>query len=137
MKKMIINETEKIIDIVKKAKTVAIVGISTNSTRPSYQITNKIQERYQIFLVNPRYNNKTIFGKPVHASLKDINKKIDIVDVFRNPLYTEEIFKDAIQTNSKVIWLQPGSENKEVIDKYKDKINIIYNHCLGVISNLI
>ncbi|HHF56429.1 MAG TPA: CoA-binding protein, partial [Thermoplasmatales archaeon] len=64
-------------------------------------------------------------------------EKIDIVDVFRNPKFIEEIIKEAIEIKAGVVWLQPGSENMEVIEKYKDKIDIIYNSCLGVVSRMV
>jgi len=124
-------------EIARKAKNVAVVGISKNKERASYQIAEQIRDKYNLFLVNPKYAGEEILGKKVYSSLKEIEEKIDIVDVFRNPNFIEEIIKDAIDIKAGVVWLQPGSENMEVIEKYKDKINIIYNSCLGVISKMI
>jgi len=124
-------------EIARKAKNVAVVGISKNKERASYQIAEQIKDKYNLFLVNPKYAGEEILGKKVYSSLKEIEEKIDIVDVFRNPNFIEEIIKDAIDIKAGVVWLQPGSENMEVIEKYKDKINIIYNSCLGVISKMI
>ncbi|KAA0000448.1 MAG: CoA-binding protein, partial [Thermoplasmata archaeon] len=83
------------------------------------------------------YAGEEIFGIKVIDSLLRIKERVDIVDVFRNPLYIEEIIKDAIKIKAGVIWLQPGSENIKVIEKYKEKINIIYDSCLGVVSKMI
>jgi len=134
---MLITEPNKIMEIAKNARNVAVVGISKNKERASYQIAEQIKDKYNLFLVNPKYAGEEILGKKVFSSLKEIKEKIDIVDVFRNPKYIEEIIKDAIEIKADTIWLQPGSENMEVIEKYKDQIDIIYNSCLGVVSKQI
>ena len=134
---MLITDPGQIIEIAKKAKNVAVVGISKNRERASYQIAKQIKDKYNLFFVNPKYAGEKILGNKVHSSLKELNEKIDIVDVFRNPNFIEEIIKDAIEIKASVIWLQPGSENISVIEKYKDKIDIIYNSCLGVVSGMI
>jgi len=134
---MLITEPSKILEIAKNARNVAIVGISKNKERASYQIAEQIKDKYNLFLVNPKYAGEEILGKKVFSSLKEIEERIDIVDVFRNPNYIEEIIREAIEVGAGVIWLQPGSENMEVIEKYKDRIDIIYNSCLGVVSKQI
>jgi len=134
---MLITEPSKILEIAKNARNVAIVGISKNKERASYQIAEQIKDKYNLFLVNPKYAGEEILGKKVFSSLKEIKERIDIVDVFRNPNYIEEIIREAIEVGAGAIWLQPGSENMEVIEKYKDKIDIIYNSCLGVVSKQI
>ncbi len=134
---MLITDSKQIMEITRNAKNVAIVGISKNKERASYQIAEQIKDKYNLFLVNPKYAGEEILGKKVYSSLKEIEEKIDIVDVFRNPNFIEDIIKDAIDIKAGVVWLQPGSENMEVIEKYKDKIDIIYNSCLGVISKIV
>ncbi|MCD6447437.1 MAG: CoA-binding protein [Thermoplasmata archaeon] len=134
---MIITDANKILEITKKAKNVAVVGISKNKERASYQIAEQIKDKYNLFLVNPKYAGEKIFGIDVLPSLKHIKEKIDIVDVFRNPKFIEEIIREAIEIGAGVVWLQPGSENMEIIEKYKDEIDIIYNSCLGVVSRMV
>ncbi|MBC7128245.1 MAG: CoA-binding protein [Thermoplasmatales archaeon] len=133
---MIIKEFDKIIEILKNAKNIAIVGISKNEERASYQIAKKL-DKHNLFLVNPKYANEEILGRKVYSSLKEINEEIDIVDVFRNRDYAEEVLREAIEIKAKFIWFQPGSENIEAIEKYKDRIDIIFNACIGVINNFI
>ena len=134
---MIIESFEKKKTIAQNAKNVAIVGISADSNRTSFSIASQIKDKYTLFFVNPKYKGQEILEKIVHSSLLDISESIDIVDVFRNPLYIEPIIKDAVSINAKAVWLQPGSENKEIISKYKDKIDIVYDACLGIMSRLI
>ncbi len=134
---MLITEPEKILEVARQARNVAVVGISKNKERASYEIAEQIMNRYNLFLVNPKYAGEEILGKIVLSSMKEIKESIDIVDVFRNPNFVEEIVKEAIEVNARVIWFQPGSENMEVIEKYKERIDIIYNSCLGVVSKMI
>lgn len=134
---MLIKDEDKILEIAKNAKNVAVVGISENKERASYQISQQIKDKYNLFLVNPKYYGKEILGKKVYASLRNIEEKIDIVDVFRNPKFIEEILREAVEINAGVVWLQPGSENMEIIEKYKGKIDIIYSSCLGVVSKMV
>ncbi|HIQ48715.1 MAG TPA: CoA-binding protein, partial [Aquifex aeolicus] len=65
-------------------------------------------------------------------SLRDVPEPIDIVNVYRNPAHAEDVIKEAIEVGAKCVWFQPGAENQEVIEKYKDRIRIIYNACIGV-----
>lgn len=134
---MLIRDINKIMEIVRNAKNVAIVGISKNVERASYQIANEIKDKYKLFLVNPKYKGEKIFGIKVLGSLKEINENIDIVDVFRNPAYVEPIIKDAMDVKARYVWFQPGSENMDVIEKYEDKIDIIMNSCLGIVTKMI
>lgn len=134
---MIISGIDEVAKIAKNARNVAIVGISKNRERASYQIANKIKDRYNLYLVNPRYAGERLFGIEIIDSLLKIEESIDIVDVFRNPNFIEEIIRDAIEIGARVVWLQPGSENMEVIERYKDKIDIIYNSCLGVVAGMV
>lgn len=134
---MLITEQERIMEIAKNAENIAIVGISKNEQRASYQIAKQIKDKYNLFLVNPKYAGEKIFGIEVLDSLLKIRERIDIVDVFRNPAHIEKIIKDAIEIKASVVWLQPGSENMEIIEKYRNKIDIIYNSCLGVVSGMV
>lgn len=121
-------------DTLRKYKTVAVVGISDNPERPSYYVTERLLKKgkHKVFLINPKLAGKEILGIKVLNSLKDINEQVDIVNVYRNPAHVEPIVQEALDINAKVVWLQPGAENYEVIEKYKDKINFVYEACIGV-----
>jgi len=134
---MLLTDADEIVERAKNAQTVAVVGISRNPERASYQIADQIRDRYTLLLVNPKYAGETILGTMVYSSLHEIKMHVDIVDVFRNPQFIEPIIKDAIAIGAGAVWLQPGSENMEIVEKYKDKIDIIYQSCLGVVSRMI
>ena len=133
---MIIADLPSIFHIVKTASNVAIIGASTNTQRTSYQIAKNIIKYYRLFLVNPRYVGQNILGEPFYHFLKDIKQQVDIVDIFRNPDYAEEVLKDSLAIKARVVWFQPGSENIDTIKKYQHQIDIIYGRCLAVVSKL-
>jgi len=115
-----ITDPDKILEIAKNAEVIAVVGISPKKERASYYISERVRKKgYRMYYINPVYAG-------------DVPEKIDIVDVFRNPKYVPEIMEEAISVGAKVVWLQPGAESEEVISSYEDKIDIIYNACLGV-----
>ncbi|MFN3813467.1 MAG: CoA-binding protein [Aquificaceae bacterium] len=120
--------------ILKEAETVAVVGISPDPKRPSYYVSERLISRglHKVYFVNPKYAGQEIMGIKVLPSLYYIKEPIDIVNVFRNPVHVEPIFEEAVKLGAKCVWLQPGSENMEVIEKYRDKIKIVWNACIGV-----
>jgi len=131
----VIEDLETIREILKNAKTIAVVGISPKPERASYYVSQWAIERglHKIYFVNPVYAGKEILGIKVLPSLSDVPEPIDIVDVFRRPDALEGIVKEALKVGAKYIWLQPGTENEEVIERYKDKIDFVKTACLGVV----
>ncbi len=135
----VIEDLDTIREILKGAKTIAVVGISPKKERASYYVSEWVLERglHKVYFVNPVYAGQKILGIEVLPSLSDVPEPIDIVDVFRRPDALEEIVKEALKVGAKYIWLQPGTENEEVIEKYKDRIDFIKTACLGVVVKTI
>ena len=98
--------------ILASSRTIAVVGLSAESHRPSYFAAKYMQEHgYRIVPVNPRYAE--ILGERCHASLETIDVPIDIVDVFRR---TEEVLPIAVQAiaiGARCLWQQLGIKNAE------------------------
>ncbi|MEJ7555230.1 MAG: CoA-binding protein [Aquificaceae bacterium] len=122
------------LQVLKESKVVAVVGISPDPERPSYYVTERLISKglHRVYLVNPKYAGQEILGIKVLSSLSEVPEPIDIVNVFRNPAHIEPIFEEALKVGAKYVWLQPGCENLEVIEKYKDKIGVVWNACIGV-----
>ncbi|NPB05767.1 MAG: CoA-binding protein [Aquificae bacterium] len=131
----VIEDLETIMAILKEAKTIAVVGISPKPERASYYVSEWTLQRglHRVYFVNPVYAGRKILGLEVLPSLESVPEPIDIVDVFRRPDALEEVVKDALKVGAKYVWLQPGTENEEVIQKYKDRIDFIKTACLGVV----
>src|SRR5580658_2339127 len=94
-------------EILKSARTIAVVGISSNPMRPSNGVSEYMKRAgYRIIPVNP--NETEVLGQKCYARLEDIPEKIDIVDVFRRSEFVPEIVESAIAIGAKTVWLQEG-----------------------------
>lgn len=99
-------------EIMEKAKTIAVVGLSPNPDRESHRVAAYLQKAgYRIVPVRPDGNQ--ILGETVYGSLKDIPFHIDIVDVFRKPEAVPSIAREAVEIQAGVLWLQEGVGNPE------------------------
>lgn len=93
--------------LLSTAATIAIVGVSGNATKPSYEVMQKLQRSgYKVIPVNPRETE--ILGERSYPSLVDVPERIDIVDVFRRPEDTPGIADEAVTIGAKALWLQTG-----------------------------
>jgi predicted CoA-binding protein len=100
---------ENLKSILNDVKTIAIVGASLKPERDSYKVMKfLIESGYEVYPVNPNYADNRILGKKCFSNLKDIDQKIDMVDVFRPKEFVNEITEDAIKAGVKVIWTQEG-----------------------------
>lgn len=100
--------------ILGDAHTIAVVGLSSNPERPSYEIAEFLQAKgYRIVPVNPKETE--ILGERAYATLADIPEDVDIdvVDVFRRAEFTPEIAEAAVARGAKVLWLQEGIANDD------------------------
>ena len=94
--------------------TVAVIGLSSNPARPSYQVARYLQEHgYRIVPVNP--NETEVLGERAYPSLLDVprNIAIDVVDVFRRPEVTPAVASQAVQLGAKLLWLQADIVNDD------------------------
>ena len=103
--------------ILAKARTFAFVGASTNVTRPSYfAMKYLLAKGYHVIPVNPGLAGQSILGQRVFASLTDIDRPFDVVDIFRNSEAALQVTREAIQLKDKfkiaVIWMQIGVINE-------------------------
>ncbi|MBS4203480.1 CoA-binding protein [Lederbergia citrea] len=123
---------EEIGQILKKAKRIAVVGLSANPDRTSYMVSEAMKNAgYEIIPVNPLVDE--VFGIKAVASLKDIKGHVDIVNVFRRSEFLPEIAKEFSEIDSDVFWAQLGVENEEAYDFLKEKgYTVIMDRCIKV-----
>lgn len=97
----------------RDARTIAVVGLDTRTSRPAYGIAAYLQRAgYRVVPVHlGRFAADTILGEPAVAGLRDIEEPIDLVDVFLRSEFTDPIIDDAIAIGAKAIWLQVGIVN--------------------------
>ncbi len=122
--------TEKLQHIYDTSKTVAIVGLSDNPKRPSYEVALYLQSMgFKIIPVNP--NVSEVLGQKSYASLLDIPEKVDIVDIFRRSEYVSEIVDQAIAISAKTIWMQEGISDEVAAKKALEiGLEVVMNMCL-------
>lgn len=105
-----------ILELLKKYKTIAVVGLSSNPMRPSFGVTEYMQGAgYRIIPVNP--NETEVLGEKSYARLEDVPEKIDIVNVFRRAEEVPPVVESAIRVGAKAVWMQLGIENEEAAEK--------------------
>lgn len=123
---------EEIGVILKKAKRIAIVGLSDNPDRTSYMVAQAIQNAgYEIIPVNPSVEK--VLGVPAVKSLTEIEGHVDIVNVFRRSEYLPEIAQEFSQIDADVFWAQLGLENEEAYKFLTEKgYTVIMNRCIKV-----
>ena len=129
---MPIENEKEIASILKKSKTIAVIGASPKPWRDSGSIGQYlIHKGYEVFPVNPKYEE--VLGKKCYPHLKSIPKKIDIVDIFRNPDEVEEIIDEAIAVKAKTVWMQLGVVNEKAAAKAeKAGLQVVMDHCIAV-----
>jgi predicted CoA-binding protein len=108
--------SDPILQILKKYKTIAVVGLSSNPARASYEVAKYMQRaEYRIVPVNP--NETGVLGEKSYARLEDVPEKIEIVNVFRRSVDVPPVVEGAIKIGAKVVWMQLGIENAAAAER--------------------
>ena len=123
-------QADPITDLLKRARTIAVVGLSNSPLRPSHGVSAYMQTHgYRIIPVNPTINGS--LGEKAYASLLDVPDKIDIVNIFRRSEFVEEVVDQAIQLKVPAIWMQEGVVNEKAAEKArKAGIFVMMDHCI-------
>ena len=119
--------------ILTSVKTIAMVGASANTARPSYFVLKYLSERgFTMLPINPGLAGGTILGLPVYASLADVPQPIDMVDVFRRSDAVGEVVDAALALAipPKVIWMQLGVRDDAAAARAEAKgVQVVMNRC--------
>ena len=119
--------------ILDEVKTIAVVGASANTVRPSYFVVKYlISKGYDVIPVNPGHAGREIAGAMTHASLADIDRPVDMVDIFRNSEAAAGVVEEALTLDPlpKVIWMQLSVRNDEVAKLAEARgVKVVMNRC--------
>jgi predicted CoA-binding protein len=119
--------------ILSGVKTIAMVGASPVNVRPSYFAFKYLAQRgYDMIPVNPGHVGKSLLGQPFVASLHDIGRPIDMIDIFRSSEHVMPLVDEALAMSPlpKVIWMQLGARNDEAAAKAEAKgLKVVMNRC--------
>ncbi len=114
------------------AGRIAVVGLSDDPNRPSYQIASYLKsEGYEVVPVNPTH--ATVMGLKSYPTLRDVVGEVDVVNVFRRPEFCADVARDAIAIGAKGLWLQSGVQNVEARKLAQSAgIDFVQDRCIMV-----
>ncbi|ATY84766.1 CoA-binding protein [Kyrpidia spormannii] len=123
---------QELANLLKTSKTVAVVGLSDNPDRPSYEVASYLQSQgYEIIPVNPRIGQS--LGRKAHRSLREVEGPVDIVDVFRRGEEVDELVDQAVQAGAKVLWMQLGVVNEQAAKRAQDAgLTVVMDRCMKI-----
>lgn len=130
----IVTDREGIRAILTRYRRIAVVGLSDNPDRPSYGVSQFMQEQgYEIYPVNPLLADKEVLGRRVYASLADLPVRPEIVNVFRRSEFVPDVAEQAIAVGADVLWTQLFIVNDEAAQRASDAgLTVVQNHCLEI-----
>jgi uncharacterized protein len=123
-------QSDPIAELLKRSKTIAVVGLSNNPMRPSHGVSAYMQSHgYRIIPVNPQLEH--CLGEKAYASLLDVPKTIDIVNIFRRPEFIEEVVDQAIQRKVPAIWMQEDVIHEKAAAKARQAgVFVVMDRCI-------
>jgi predicted CoA-binding protein len=126
------TQTDPVTELLRRAKAIAVVGLSGDPLRPSHGVSAYMQSQgYRIIPVNPRISS--CLGEKAYASLLDVPEQLDIVNIFRRPDFVEEIVDRAIQLKVPAIWMQEGVIHEKAAEKARRAgIFVVMDRCILV-----
>jgi len=126
----LIDQADAVTELLKRAKTIAVVGLSDDPMRVSHGVSAYMQsEGYRIIPVNPQI--KKSLGEKSYRSLLDVPEKIDIVNIFRRAEFVEGVVDQAIQLKVPAIWMQEDVIHEKAAEKArKAGILVVMDRCI-------
>ena len=120
--------------VLRQARTVAVVGASTDPWRPSYGITGYlVRAGYVVHPVNPLHAGEDLHGRRIVPNLASIGEPVDLVDVFRRSEAIDAVVDDAIAARAPLLWLQLGIRNDAAVARARRAgIAVVQNRCISV-----
>ncbi len=117
-------------ELLRTSKVIAVVGLSSNHFRPSYGVSEYMQQAgYRIIPVNPAESE--VLGEKCYPSLEEVPEKIDIVDVFRRPEFVPAIVGEAIAVGARAVWMQEGVVHEEAAAKARAAgLFVVMDRCI-------
>ena len=123
---------DHVLEMLKRAKTIAVVGLSNDTSRPSYRVSTYLQSKgYRVVPVNPKFSE--VLGEKAYPSLSEAAKveEIDIVDVFRRPEAVPAIVDEVVALKLPALWLQETVVHEEAAEKArKAGVLVVMDRCI-------
>ena len=128
---MPLTRDEDISELLRNARTIAMIGASDRPDRPSYGVMKFLQDwGYRVIPVNPQITGEHVHGEFVWRELAQVGVPIDIVDIFRRPQAAAEAVEQAIFVGAKAVWMQIGVINEEAAAKAEAAgLKVVMDRC--------
>ena len=122
--------SDAIREILEQGKTLAVVGLSSRASRPSFGVAAYMQRHgYRIIPVNP--HEDSVLGEKCYASLDAVPEDFDVVVIFRRPEFVPEVVEAAIRKRAKVVWMQERVIHEQAAQRARDAgITVIMDRCI-------
>jgi predicted CoA-binding protein len=119
-------------ELMRDAKTIAVVGVSSNPTRPSNEVALYLQEHgFTVYMVNPRETE--VLGQPAYGSVKELPEPVDIVDIFRRSPDVPPVVDDAIAAGAKAVWMQLDIVHEDAATKARAAgLEVVMDKCTKI-----
>jgi len=117
-------------DILEHVKTLAVVGLSSKTARPSYGVAAYMQRHgYRIIPVNP--HEESVLGEKGYASLDAVPEAFDVVVIFRRPEFVPEVVEAAIRKGARVVWMQEGVIHEQAAERARAAgLKVVMDRCI-------
>jgi predicted CoA-binding protein len=114
----------------RKYRTVAVVGISSDPSRPSYRIAAYLKERgYRIIPVNPK--EKEVLGEKCYPDLCSISEPVEVVNIFRRSRFVPHVVAEAIYIGAKAVWMQEGIVHEAAARRAREAgLEVVMDRCM-------
>jgi len=121
------------LELLRRARTIAVVGINADPTRPSHEVAQYlIAAGYTVYLVNP-LEEGPILDQPVYDSVTELPERVDIVDIFRRPEHVPPVVEDAIRARAGAVWMQLQIVNEEAAaDARAAGLEVVMDRCTKI-----
>ena len=131
---MPLTADEDIAELLRSARTIAMVGASDRPDRPSNRVMKFLQgQGYRVIPVNPQITGEHVHGEYVWRELAQIGEQIDSVDIFRRPTAAGEAVDDAIAVGAKAVWMQLGVINEEAAQRAEAAgLKVVMDRCPAI-----
>lgn len=116
--------------ILERYKTLAVVGLSSKPSRPSFGVASYMKSRgYRIIPVNPR--EKSVLAEKAYATLDEVSEEVEIVVIFRRSEFVPDVVESAIRKGAKVIWMQEGVTHEEAARRAREAgLEVVQDRCI-------
>ena len=121
---------EEIAGLLRRVRTIAVIGLSPRTARPSHGVAAQMQRfGYRIIPVRPAVD--VVLGEKAYATLRQVPDRFDLVDVFRAPEYVDAIVEECIALGAPAIWLQEGVVNLPAAERARQAgMTVVMDRCV-------